>query len=185
LNAVLSFLESNQIQYKKPHTDGKAASYHTNSFCSSDVNASLVRSIQNGMNEKSIIRTDRRESDTFTKHGVNADHRKSGDRSADVMQSIGFGMNEKTIIKQVRDHYATIHPTQKPCRLLERLLALVGKPGDLVLDPFSGSAQTAISAYNTGFPFICFEIEKEYYDKSIEWVSKVINVPKQQKLFTA
>jgi site-specific DNA-methyltransferase (adenine-specific) len=129
----------------------------------------VINSVVFGMNNKSIIRTDRYETNKFTKHGVNADQRKSGDRSGDVIQSICFGMNEKDIIKQRRDHYATIHPTQKPVRLLERLLALVSKEGDLVLDPFSGSGSTAIAAYNTGRQFVGFEIDKEYYEASIKY----------------
>jgi site-specific DNA-methyltransferase (adenine-specific) len=97
---------------------------------------------------------------------------KDKDRSASVLNGIKNGMNEKSIIKQSGDHYASIHPTQKPVRLLERLLALVTKEGDLVLDPFSGSASTAIAALNTGRNYIGFEIDKEYYDLSISRIKK-------------
>lgn len=60
------------------------------------------------------------------------------------MQSLLFGMNEKSVIRQGREHYSAIHPTQKPVRLLERLLALVSQPGMTVVDPFSGRAKTEI-----------------------------------------
>lgn len=86
-----------------------------------------------------------------------------GDRSCNVMQAIACGQNEKTIIKQVRDHYAAIHPTQKPVRLLERLLNLVSKPG-AVVDPFMGSGSTAIACLNGGRHFIGWEIDKEYFE---------------------
>jgi site-specific DNA-methyltransferase (adenine-specific) len=85
-------------------------------------------------------------------------------RAAATMNSIVNGMKEKSIIECLANHYSAIHPTQKPVRLSERLLALVGKEGDLVLDPFSGSASTAIAALNTGRNFIGFEIDKEYYN---------------------
>jgi site-specific DNA-methyltransferase (adenine-specific) len=85
-----------------------------------------------------------------------------------VLCSILEGTREKDIINCVHDRYTRIHPTQKPVRLLERLLALVTKEGDFVLDPFSGSASTAIAAHNTGRNFIGFEIDKEYYDLSIK-----------------
>ena len=38
------------------------------------------------------------------------------------------------------------YPTQKPILLLERIIALVTSPGDLVLDPFSGSGTTLVAA---------------------------------------
>lgn len=85
------------------------------------------------------------------------------DRCASVMRAMQEGMREKSIIKQTRDHYNAIHPTQKPVRLLERLLALTTKPGDVVFDPFAGSCSTAIACINTGREFIGCEIDKEYY----------------------
>lgn len=98
---------------------------------------------------KSIIRSDLYKCSTSNKHNFHGDMRV-GDRSCNVMQSVEFGQSEKSIIKQPRDHYATIHPTQKPVRLLERLLALVTKEGDIILDPFAGSASTAIACMDTG-----------------------------------
>jgi site-specific DNA-methyltransferase (adenine-specific) len=169
LNAVLAFLENNC----RDVSDGWKANHLS---ISSDItkenrSVSVIRSIRDGMNEKSIIRTDRRDCDTFTKYGVNTDRRKSGNRSANVMQSIAFGMNEKTIIKQAGDHYAAIHPTQKPVRLLERLLSLVTQPGDTILDPFCGSGSTAIACINSGRQYIGIEIDREYYNASVERVN--------------
>lgn len=47
-------------------------------------------------------------------------------RNVDALSTMIKGMNEKTIISEPRDAYFTsIHPTQKPVRLLERLLKLV------------------------------------------------------------
>lgn len=94
--------------------------------------------------------------------------RKRVNRCVSTMGSIEQGMNEKDIIRLKRDHYSTIHPTQKPVRLIERLLALVSKEGDIVLDPFSGSASTAVACINTRRKYIGFEIDKEYYDWSIK-----------------
>lgn len=139
---------------------------------------SVMRGIEHGMNEKSIIRTDRIECDKFTKFGINSDKRKTGDRCCNVMQSMEFGLNEKSIIKSVRDHYSAIHPTQKPVRLIERLLALTTQPGDVVLDPFIGSCSTAIACVNTNRKYIGFEIDKEYYDAGMNRLNKVISEPK-------
>jgi site-specific DNA-methyltransferase (adenine-specific) len=86
------------------------------------------------------------------------------------------GITEQSIIKECADHFSRIqiHPVQKPVRLLERLLALVSKEGDLVLDPFSGSGSTAIAALNTGRNFIGFEIDEEYYNAANRRVKDAI-----------
>ena len=131
----------------------------------------VMQSIQNGLNEKSIIRTDRYNCDTFTKYNTIATQDKqTGDRCVNVMQSIQFGFNEKTIIKHSRDHYKTIHPTQKPVRLLERLLALVipkDKPLNeiVVADFFAGSMSCMEAVHNMGMKGIATEIDQEYFEK--------------------
>ena len=96
----------------------------------------------------------------------------SSDRAIACIDSIKNGCNERDIISLLRDHYSAIHPTQKPVRLLERLLALVSKEGDSILDPFSGSASTAIACINTKRNYIGFEIDKEYYDLSVNRIKK-------------
>jgi site-specific DNA-methyltransferase (adenine-specific) len=95
-------------------------------------------------------------------------------RAAATVCSMLLGMKEKSIMECGADHYTAIHPTQKPVRLLERLLALVSKEGNLVLDPFSGSASTAVACINTNRKFIGFEIDKEYYDASIKRISTIM-----------
>lgn len=93
------------------------------------------------------------------------------DRCVAVAHQLEVGLNEKSIIKEIREHYTSIHPTQKPVRLLERLLALTSKKGDLILDPFSGSCSTGIACRNTGRNFIGFEIDEEYYQKALDRIS--------------
>lgn len=132
----------------------------------------VMQSITAGMNEKSIIRTDYK--DIERPHNVTTGYNvPEGNRCCNVMQSITAGMNEKSIIKQPRDHYKTIHPTQKPVRLLERLLNLVCTEGCIVLDPFSGSGSTAIACINTNRNYIGFEIDKEYYDLSLKRINNI------------
>jgi site-specific DNA-methyltransferase (adenine-specific) len=86
------------------------------------------------------------------------------DRACVSAQALDNGLIESSIISLGSNHYNTIHPTQKPVRLFERLLALVSKDNDVVLDPFLGSGTTAIAALNTGRNFIGFEIDEEYYN---------------------
>ncbi len=44
----------------------------------------------------------------------------------------------------------TGYPTQKPVRLLERIVAASSRPGDLVLDPYAGSGTTGVAAHRLG-----------------------------------
>ena len=63
------------------------------------------------------------------------------------------------------------HPTQKPLKLLERIILASSEPGDLVLDPFVGSGTTGVAAVRHGRRFIgidadpsCLEISKKRYE---------------------
>lgn len=184
MKSVLDFLENNLRDTSdnwKPNNLSISSNITKENRC-----VSVARSMQEGLNEKTIIRTDRTECKSFTKFGVNADERKTGDRCANVMQSIEFGLNEKTIIKQVRDHYSAIHPTQKPVRLLERLLALVvpkdKEPKDIVVaDFFGGSFSTMEAVYNMGMKGISCEIDKEYFEAGKKRIESL--PPRQTALF--
>ncbi|MFA5240232.1 MAG: site-specific DNA-methyltransferase [Phycisphaerae bacterium] len=60
------------------------------------------------------------------------------------------------------------HPTQKPIALLERIILASTRKGDIILDPFSGSSTTGLTAYKYGRNYIGIELEKEYLDLSIK-----------------
>ena len=63
--------------------------------------------------------------------------------------------------------YCGWHPTQKPLMILERIIKAYTNPGDTVLDCFSGSGSTMISASQCGRQFIGAELSTEYYNKSL------------------
>lgn len=54
------------------------------------------------------------------------------------------------------------HPTQKPVALLERIIRASSNPGDLVLDPFSGTFTTSVVAKKLGRQSVGIEIDEEY-----------------------
>jgi site-specific DNA-methyltransferase (adenine-specific) len=56
----------------------------------------------------------------------------------------------------------TDHPTQKPEKLLAKLILASSDPGDLVFDPFLGSGTTAVVAKKLGRHFAGVEIDEEY-----------------------
>lgn len=57
-----------------------------------------------------------------------------------------------------------IHPTQKPVALYKWLLQNYAKQGDKILDTHLGSGSSRIAAYEMGFDFTAFELDKEYFD---------------------
>jgi len=59
------------------------------------------------------------------------------------------------------------HPTQKPLKLLERILLASTNEGDVVLDPFNGSGSTGIAALRLGRKYIGIEISEEYLNLTI------------------
>lgn len=167
LDAVLDFLENNEVKYNNQSTFTKF-SVTTDERKKADRCVQVMHSMQHGYNEKTIIRTDKKEMQTAK--GVNSrEGLTEGNKCVNVIQSIGYGMNEKTIIKQTRDHYSAIHPTQKPVRLLERLIQLVlpkNKPRNevTIADFFGGSFSTMEAAFSLGCNGIACEIDKEYFD---------------------
>ncbi|MBN2581114.1 MAG: adenine-specific DNA-methyltransferase [Pirellulales bacterium] len=54
------------------------------------------------------------------------------------------------------------HPSQKPEALLERIVKASSNPGDIVLDPFSGTFTTSAVAQRLGRTSIGIEIQEEY-----------------------
>ncbi len=59
------------------------------------------------------------------------------------------------------------HPTQKPLRLLYRILLASTREGDTILDPFAGSCTTGIAANLLGRRFIGIDQSKEFLDLGI------------------
>src|SRR2546429_7410227 len=55
-----------------------------------------------------------------------------------------------------------VHPTQKPEGLLARVLLSSSRPGDLILDPFSGTGTTGAAAKRLGRQFIGIERDPAY-----------------------
>ena len=63
-----------------------------------------------------------------------------------------------------------IHPTQKPVKLLERLIEIFTDKEDVVIDPCAGSGTTLLAAANMGRKAYGFEIKKNFCIESREKV---------------
>lgn len=61
-----------------------------------------------------------------------------------------------------------IHPTQKPVKLLERLIRIFTDPGEVVIDPCAGSGSTLLAAMNCGRRAYGFEIKKDFYREALK-----------------
>lgn len=74
--------------------------------------------------------------------------------------------------KMVFDHFdwekdgkdiPKIHPTQKPVKVLKKLIRIFTDPGDVVIDPCCGSGTTLRAAKELGRNSYGFEIDKKFY----------------------
>lgn len=57
-----------------------------------------------------------------------------------------------------------IHTCEKPIPLLQRLISTFSREGDVVFDGFAGGGTTAIAARKLRRKYICFELDKNYFD---------------------
>jgi site-specific DNA-methyltransferase (adenine-specific) len=56
----------------------------------------------------------------------------------------------------------TTHPTQKPEKLLAKIILASSRQGDVVLDPFLGSGTTSVVAKKLGRNYVGIEVDKYY-----------------------
>ena len=74
------------------------------------------------------------------------------------------GLGYETYKKVMVDSVQSIpgHPTPKPMWMMEKLIKISSKPGDMILDPFVGSGTTCIAAKNLKRNYIGIEIEPKW-----------------------
>lgn len=65
----------------------------------------------------------------------------------------------------------SLHPTQKPLPILEKLIEIFTDEGDVVIDPCCGSGSTLIASRKLKRKSYGFEIEKDFYNKANEWIN--------------
>lgn len=84
---------------------------------------------------------------------------------------------------QKNELYEKIHPTQKPVKVIEKLIKIFTDPGDVVIDPVSGSGSTLIAAGKLDRKGFGFEIKKEFYEKSSAWIARNECIHKEIKAY--
>jgi site-specific DNA-methyltransferase (adenine-specific) len=93
------------------------------------------------------------------------------DKQIKTLRMIQNGMREKSILKLSSNHFDMTHPTQKPVRLAERIIALISDPGDTIYDPFMGSGSFGVACVNTGRKYIGSENDEGYFKTACERIT--------------
>ncbi len=68
------------------------------------------------------------------------------------------------------------HPTQKPLKILKKIIEFASNPEDIVFDPFMGVGSTGVAALEMNRKFVGFELEESYFNaaqKRIEQNTKI------------
>lgn len=90
-----------------------------------------------------------------------------------LREEVGDNQDAKKEVKQFNDK--SVFDTPKPERLLERILKLGSKSGDLVLDSFAGSGTTGAVAHKMGRRWIMVELGEHCHTHIIPRLKKVID----------
>lgn len=82
-----------------------------------------------------------------------------------------FNEHCKKALWQAPSGRSKIHPTEKPLKLMERLILASSNPLDVVLDCFLGSGTTGVACVNTGRNFIGVERDEKYFQIASERIA--------------
>lgn len=65
-----------------------------------------------------------------------------------------------------------LHPTQKPLKLLKKLIEIFTDEGDVVIDPCAGSGSTLIAGQELKRKCFGFEIKKTFHKTAENWINE-------------
>jgi site-specific DNA-methyltransferase (adenine-specific) len=86
-----------------------------------------------------------------------------------------------TLCNLARVHH--VHPTQKSVALMRWFVRLVSAPGDLILDPFTGSGTTGVAALLEGRRFLGVERDEHHHAVACARLTEAAATPVQLALF--
>lgn len=66
-----------------------------------------------------------------------------------------------------------IHPTQKPIKVLKKIIEIASNENDMVLDCFSGVGSTGVAALDLKRRFIGIEIDKTYFEEAEKRINNI------------
>jgi len=91
-------------------------------------------------------------------YGLHGQHREVNDGKRYPRQVLDFDIVGR----------GSLHPTQKPVKLLEFFINTYTNKNEIILDNCMGVGSTAVASINLDRNYIGFEMNKEYYDLSTE-----------------
>jgi len=90
----------------------------------------------------------------------------------DLAKQLNGGKQMRNLWELSATRHLTSHPTEKPEKLLERIILLGSKKGDVILDPFMGSGTTGVVAKRYGREFIGMELDESYFEIAEERIKQ-------------
>jgi len=171
LNKVLAFLQGGEL-YIFPRGKERHHVTQQTGIKDGDRAVGTINAIKNGVNEKSVLycEVDNNRTGTVVRKDF-----PSKDRAVCTIEAITGGMGEKSVVELKNDHYKLSHPTEKPVRLAERILALISDPGDTIYDPFMGSGSFGVACIRTGRKYIGSEMKPEYFNIARKRITEAVN----------
>lgn len=97
-----------------------------------------------------------------------------------LAKQLNGGKQMKNLWEINAEKHKTVHPTEKPESLLERIILIASCKSDTILDPFMGSGTTGVVAKKLERNFIGFEIDPYYFEIAKK---RIDNTKIQQSLF--
>lgn len=88
-------------------------------------------------------------------------------------KEINHGKQMRNLWEISANRHVTNHPTEKPERLLERIILLGSRENNLVLDPFMGSGTTGVVCKQYNRNFIGIEIDRNYCELAKKRITNV------------
>lgn len=71
--------------------------------------------------------------------------------------------------ERIRDaSNSTVHPNQKPLKIMQRIIEASSDVGDVVWEPFGGMCSAAVASMRTGRRCKSAEINRSFYQRSVE-----------------
>jgi site-specific DNA-methyltransferase (adenine-specific) len=106
------------------------------------------------------VKTKRKVLAPYTENGNPKDWKKSSDGNFRLTHPSNFWTDLTVPFWSMPEN--TIHPTQKPEKLLAKIILASTNENDFILDPFSGSGTTSVVAKKLNRNFVGIEMDENY-----------------------